>query len=86
MDWARRFDNQLIADAGRRRSSPAKPVRGDHPVRNINRTVGAMLSGEVAIRYGHAGLPEDTIALRFHGNAWPELRRRSPARAGCPWS
>jgi glutamate synthase (NADPH/NADH) large chain len=44
-------------------------VRLEHPVRNINRTVGAMLSGEVAKRYGHAGLPEDTIAIHLTGTA-----------------
>ena len=36
-------------------------------VRNVNRTVGAMLAGEVAKRYGHAGLPEDTIAIKATG-------------------
>ncbi|MGZ6020303.1 MAG: GltB/FmdC/FwdC-like GXGXG domain-containing protein, partial [Phenylobacterium sp.] len=40
-----------------------------YAVRNVNRTVGAMLSGEVARRYGHAGLPDDTISLTFKGNA-----------------
>ena len=46
-----------------------KPVKLDLPIKNINRTTGAMLSGEVARRYGHAGLPEDTIAISLHGNA-----------------
>ena len=45
------------------------PVRLEHPIRNVNRTVGAMLSGEVARRYGHAGLPEDTISVHLDGNA-----------------
>src|SRR5207237_6246851 len=62
------LDNELIA-----LSEPAlerrEPVRIDKPIRNIHRTVGAMLSGEVAKRYGHAGLPEDTIWARFDGNA-----------------
>jgi glutamate synthase domain-containing protein 2/glutamate synthase domain-containing protein 1/glutamate synthase domain-containing protein 3 len=39
------------------------------PIRNVNRTVGAMLSGQVAARYGHAGLPDDTISIRFAGSA-----------------
>jgi glutamate synthase (NADPH/NADH) large chain len=46
-----------------------EPVRIEHAIRNVNRTVGAMLSGEVAKRYGHAGLPEDTIAITLTGNA-----------------
>ncbi|MEI6985411.1 MAG: glutamate synthase large subunit [Rhodospirillaceae bacterium] len=44
-----------------------KPVQIEMEVRNIHRTFGAMLSGRVAERYGHAGLPEDTIAIRASG-------------------
>jgi glutamate synthase (NADPH/NADH) large chain len=62
------LDHQFIADA-----QPAlergEPVRGAYTIRNINRTVGAMLSGEVAKRHGHAGLPEDTISLSLRGTA-----------------
>jgi glutamate synthase (NADPH) large chain len=65
---AKALDNELIAEA-----APAldqrEPVRIEKPIRNIHRTVGAMLSGEVAQRCGHAGLPEDTIWARFDGNA-----------------
>ncbi|MBI3067615.1 MAG: glutamate synthase subunit alpha, partial [Betaproteobacteria bacterium] len=39
------------------------------PIRNINRTVGAMLSGVIAKRYGHDGLPDDAIHVRFAGSA-----------------
>ncbi|MGH6967295.1 MAG: glutamate synthase large subunit, partial [Phenylobacterium sp.] len=62
------LDNTLLADA-KAALDGGKPVRGEYAVRNVNRTVGAMLSGEVARRYGHAGLPEDTISLTFKGNA-----------------
>jgi glutamate synthase (NADPH) large chain len=41
----------------------------DMPIRNINRTVGTMLSHEIAKRYGHAGLSDDTIHVRFAGSA-----------------
>jgi glutamate synthase (NADPH/NADH) large chain len=62
------LDQELIAAA-----APAlergEPVRMEHTIRNVNRTVGAMLSGEVAKRYGHAGLPEDTISITLTGNA-----------------
>ncbi len=40
----------------------------DLAVTNVNRSVGAMLSGEVARRYGHAGLPNDTIYIKARGN------------------
>ncbi|MEW6719049.1 MAG: glutamate synthase large subunit [Thermodesulfobacteriota bacterium] len=39
------------------------------PVRNVNRTVGASLSGEIVRRHGAKGLPDDTIHLDFHGSA-----------------
>jgi glutamate synthase (NADPH/NADH) large chain len=43
------------------------------PIRNINRTAGTMLSGEIAKRYGHEGLPDDTISIRFAGSAGQSL-------------
>jgi glutamate synthase (NADPH/NADH) large chain len=46
-----------------------KPVRIETTIRNYNRTFGAMLSGEVAKRYGHSGLPEDTISILAEGTA-----------------
>jgi glutamate synthase domain-containing protein 2/glutamate synthase domain-containing protein 1/glutamate synthase domain-containing protein 3 len=39
------------------------------PIRNVHRTVGAMLSGEIARRYGSKGLSDDTIRIRFNGSA-----------------
>ncbi|MEI8207915.1 MAG: glutamate synthase large subunit [Methylococcales bacterium] len=39
------------------------------PICNVNRTFGTMLSGEVAKRYGHKGLPDDTIAIQVKGTA-----------------
>ncbi len=38
-------------------------------IRNVNRTVGAMLAGRIAEAYGHAGLPQDTIRIDFTGVA-----------------
>ncbi|HKV05816.1 MAG TPA: glutamate synthase large subunit [Candidatus Acidoferrales bacterium] len=45
------------------------PVSLSMPIRNIHRTVGTMLSGEIARRFGSAGLPEDTIQVQFTGCA-----------------
>src|SRR5690606_27669776 len=45
------------------------PVRIERQIRNVNRTVGAMLSGEVARRYGHAGLPDNSIWVKLTGVA-----------------
>jgi glutamate synthase (NADPH/NADH) large chain len=45
------------------------PVALERPIRNTDRAVGAMLSGEIAKRYGHAGLPDGAIEVRFTGTA-----------------
>ena len=62
------LDHALIAKA-----APAleekTPVTGSFAIRNVHRTVGAMLGGEIARRYGSAGLPDGTIHFRFHGSA-----------------
>jgi glutamate synthase domain-containing protein 3 len=42
---------------------------GELDIRNIHRTVGTMLSGEIARKYGSAGLPGGTIDFTFHGSA-----------------
>ncbi len=62
------LDNELIA-ASADALDKGEPVRIEKPIQNTNRTVGATLSGEVAKRYGHAGLPENTISINFIGNA-----------------
>ncbi len=62
------LDNQLIEQA-KPALDEAKPVQIKTQVFNYNRTIGAMLSGEVARRYGHAGLPDDTIHIKAEGCA-----------------
>ena len=62
------LDRKLIAEA-----MPAlddkKPVQIETPITNIDRSAGTMLSGEVALRYGHAGLADDTISVKLRGTA-----------------
>jgi glutamate synthase (NADPH/NADH) large chain len=62
------LDQVLVREAAAALES-GTPVRLQHPIHNVNRTVGAMLSGEVARRYGHVGLPEDTISISLTGTA-----------------
>jgi glutamate synthase (NADPH/NADH) large chain/glutamate synthase (ferredoxin) len=47
----------------------AKPIHLDLPIRNLNRTVGTILSSVIAKRYRLEGLPPDTIHLKFSGSA-----------------
>jgi glutamate synthase domain-containing protein 2/glutamate synthase domain-containing protein 1/glutamate synthase domain-containing protein 3 len=51
----------------------AKPLRIVLPVRNIHRTVGTMLGGQISRRYGDAGLPDDTIEIKLIGSAGQSL-------------
>ena len=41
----------------------------DYAIANTDRSVGAMLSGEIAKRYGNSGLPEHTLNIKFKGSA-----------------
>ncbi|WP_447576913.1 glutamate synthase-related protein [Achromobacter kerstersii] len=65
---ANALDHQLI-DRSRPALERGEKVSFIVPVRNRNRTIGAMLSGAVASRYGHDGLPDDTIHIQCNGTA-----------------
>ncbi|WP_370318753.1 glutamate synthase large subunit [Oricola sp.] len=62
------LDRKLIAE-----SEPAlerrEAVRIETPIHNTDRSAGAMLSGELAKRYGHKGLPDETIRVTLRGTA-----------------
>jgi glutamate synthase domain-containing protein 3 len=62
------LDHKLI-DMAKNALESRKPVEISLPIRNSNRTVGAMLSGKVAQMYGEDGLPPDTIRCYFKGSA-----------------
>ena len=64
----RALDRKLIAQA-HAALEKGERVSFISPIKNVNRTVGTMLSGEVARRYGHAGLPDDTIHIQLQGTA-----------------
>jgi glutamate synthase domain-containing protein 2/glutamate synthase domain-containing protein 1/glutamate synthase domain-containing protein 3 len=62
------LDHELIAQAASSLRDK-KRVTVRLPIRNANRTVGAMLAGEVAKKYGEDGLPHDTFQVEFTGSA-----------------
>jgi glutamate synthase (NADPH/NADH) large chain len=62
------LDRRLIAEAQPALDRGA-PVRIVTTIRNADRAAGAMLSGEIARRYGHAGLRDDTIHVKLTGIA-----------------
>jgi len=62
------LDNQLI-EACQPAIQKGESVQLDLPIKNRNRTTGAMLSGVIAKAHGHAGLPVDTVRVNFTGTA-----------------
>ena len=66
------LDNELIKHAQFALDNKTV-VAIETPFYNYNRSIGAMLSGEVALRYGHAGLPDDTITINAKGCAGQSL-------------
>jgi len=62
------LDHSLIAHA-RPALDSKEPVSARFAIRNVHRTVGAMLGGEIARRYGSVGLPDGTIHFKFTGSA-----------------
>jgi glutamate synthase (NADPH/NADH) large chain len=62
------LDHQIIAGAADALAGGA-PLRLELPIRNSNRAVGAMLSGEIARTHGHAGLADGAITVALAGSA-----------------
>jgi len=62
------LDHDLIREANKAIKSKEK-VWLSHAITNVDRTVGAMLSGEISRRYGEEGLPNNTIMANFTGTA-----------------
>lgn len=62
------LDRQMI-DAATPAIERREEVNLDYVIKNTDRAVGTMLSGNIARRYGGAGLPEATINVKFKGSA-----------------
>ena len=62
------LDHRLIAEA-KPALDDGTPVRIETVIHNTDRTTGAMLSGMIAAKHGHAGLPGDTIHVALTGTA-----------------
>ena len=62
LDWK-------LMEAAKPALESGKPVKATFEIRNVHRTAGTILSSNVTRKYGAAGLPEDTIHLKFTGSA-----------------
>jgi glutamate synthase domain-containing protein 2/glutamate synthase domain-containing protein 1/glutamate synthase domain-containing protein 3 len=69
----RSLDETVLLEGCRPALEHGKAVSLELPIKNVNRTVGTILSSEITRRYGAAGLPEDTIELSFRGTAGQSL-------------
>ena len=68
-DLENTLDNKTLLELCRPALQNGEPVSATLPIRNIHRAVGTRLGSEVTRQYGPAGLPHDTIQLRFEGSA-----------------
>ncbi|RJP26626.1 MAG: glutamate synthase large subunit [Candidatus Omnitrophota bacterium] len=66
------LDNPLV-ELAKDAIAQQKPVEIRLPIRNVHRTVGTILSQEIARKYGLKGLPDDTIRIHFTGSAGQSL-------------
>ncbi len=70
----RSLDLTLLLDLCKPALEREEPVTINLPIRNINRTVGTILSSEVTKRYGARGFAEDdTIRIHLRGTAGQSL-------------
>jgi glutamate synthase (NADPH/NADH) large chain len=67
------LDMTTLLEAAKPAIESGEKVTIESPIININRTVGTILSNEVAKRYGQAGLPDDTINIELTGSAGQSL-------------
>ncbi len=67
-DLSNILDQQIIRSSQKAIVSQEE-VNLDYAIKNTDRAVGVMLSGVVAQKYGHEGLPDSTINVKFKGSA-----------------
>jgi glutamate synthase domain-containing protein 3 len=63
------IDERFLIEMAQPALERGEKVKQTLDIRNVDRTAGTTLSGMVAQKYGHAGLPEDTIHFKFNGHA-----------------
>jgi glutamate synthase (ferredoxin) len=66
------LDFQILKDSHRALYRKEK-MSLDYPIKNTDRSVGAIVSNEISKIYGHLGLPEDTLNINFKGSAGQSL-------------
>jgi len=72
------LDNTTILDLCRPAIESYEKVYAELPITNINRVVGTITGSEISRHHGAAGLPDDTIHLKFNGSAGQSLAAFCP--------
>ena len=67
------FEKEILAKVKHSIENPEKPVEIHQRITNLNRSFGALISGEIAAKHGDKGLPSNTIKLHLEGIAGQSL-------------
>ena len=70
--WDRPLDDAILQDA-KDAITDKTPMSLSYKVRNVNRSIGARISGEIGYQRGVAGLPDGTLELKLEGSAGQSL-------------
>jgi len=67
------FEKEILAEVAPAIEDPSHTVAVTREINNLNRSFGALISGEIASRHGDSGLPKDTIKITLKGIAGQSL-------------
>lgn len=67
------FEHEVLSEVMPSIENPDSPITVEKKIKNLNRSFGALISGEIAARYGDKGLPKDTICIKLNGIAGQSL-------------
>ena len=68
-----KFEKDLLEEVSNVIQNPSYPIKISKNITNLNRSFGALISGEIANYYGDKGLPDDSIKLELNGVAGQSL-------------
>jgi glutamate synthase domain-containing protein 2/glutamate synthase domain-containing protein 1/glutamate synthase domain-containing protein 3 len=68
-DWSSSLDRQVLLELAKPALEEGRKVVAELEIRNIHRSVGVMTGSELSRRYGAAGLPDETLHVKFQGSA-----------------
>ena len=67
------YEHEILAEVMPTIEDPSKPIEINREISNLNRSFGALISGEVAAKHGNSSLPQDTIKINLKGTSGQSL-------------